>query len=189
MKSFFVLILVLFTRTTFCQIPDTTLVELFKGFTPSQLLMIISNNLKTNELTKEYSVALSYKIPILNPISNRKITSPFGYRIHPMTKEMKKHEGIDMKAERGQTIYATADGEIVEMGYHEFLGNYIKIKHLLGFMSVYGHLEAIKGEINSHIYQGQLIGFCGDSGRTTGVHLHFSIIHNGKYLNPYFLIF
>ena len=189
MKSLFVFILVLFTQTTFCQISDTTLVKLFEGFTPSQLLMFMSNDLENNELTKEYSVALSYKIPILNPVSNQKITSQFGYRIHPMTRELKKHEGIDMKAKRGQAIYAAADGEIVEMGYHQFLGNYIKIKHLLGFISLYGHLEATKVEINSHIYQGQLIGFCGDSGRTTGVHLHFSIIHNGQYLNPYFLIF
>ena len=189
MKLLFALILVLFTRTTFCQIPDTTLIKLFEGFTPSQLLMFMSNDLETNELTKEYSVALSYKIPILNPVSNQKITSQFGYRIHPMTKELKKHEGIDMKAERGQAIYAAADGEVVEMGYHKFLGNYIKIKHLFGFMSVYGHLEATKVEIDSHIYQGQLIGFCGDSGRTTGVHLHFSIIHHGQYLNPYSFIF
>ena len=189
MKSLFALILVLFTRTTFCQIPDTTLVELFKGFTPSQLLMIISNNLKTNELTKEYSVALSYKIPILNPVSNQRITSQFGYRVHPMTRELKKHEGIDMKAKRGQAIYAAADGEVVEMSYHQFLGNYIKIKHLFGFMSVYGHLEATKVEINSYIYQGQLIGFCGNSGTTTGVHLHFSIIYHGQYLNPYSFIF
>ena len=189
MKLFFVLILVLFTQTAFCQIHDTTLVEIFKGFTPSQLLKFVSNDLKTNELTKEYSIALSYKIPILNPVSNQKITSQFGYRIHPMTRELKKHDGIDMKAKRGQAIYAAADGEIVEIGYHQFLGNYIKIKHLLGFMSVYGHLEATKVEIDSHIYQGQLIGFCGDSGRTTGVHLHFSIIHKGQHLNPYFLIF
>ena len=189
MKSFIVLILILITQTTFCQIPDTTLTELFEGFNPSQLLRVISNNLETNELTKEYLVALSYKIPILNPVSNRKITSQFGYRIHPMTRQLKKHEGIDMKAERGQAIYAAADGKIVEIGYHQFLGNYIKIKHLLGFVSVYGHLEATKVEINSHIYQGQHIGFCGNSGRTTGVHLHFSIIYKGKYLNPYSFIF
>ena len=189
MKLFFVLILVLFTQTAFCQIHDTMLVEIFEGFTPSQLLMFVNNDLETNELTKEYSVALSYKIPILNPVSNKKITSQFGYRVHPMTRELKKHEGIDMKAKRGQAIYAAADGEVVEMGYHQFLGNYIKIKHLLGFMSVYGHLEATKVEIDSHIYQGQLIGVCGDSGRTTGVHLHFSIIHHGQYLNPYSFIF
>ena len=189
MKSLFVFILVLFTQTTFCQIPDTMLVKLFDDFTPSQLLMFISNNLEINELTKEYSIALSYKIPTLNPVSNKKITSQFGYRIHPMTRELKKHEGIDMKAKRGQAIYAAADGEVLEMGYHKLLGNYIKIKHLLGFISLYGHLEATKVEINSHIYQGQLIGFCGDSGRTTGVHLHFSIIHHGQYLNPYSFIF
>ena len=111
MKLFFVLILVLFTQTAFCQIHDTMLVEIFEGFTPSQLLTFVTNDLETNELRKEYSIALTYKIPILNPVSNQRITSQFGYRVHPITRQLKKHEGIDMKAERGQAIYAAADGK------------------------------------------------------------------------------
>lgn len=189
MKLIFSLLLLSLTYYSKGQITDSTLTELFGGYHPQEIRAFINQEKLTNDKLKDYVTALSFKIPMLNPVSNQKITSSFGYRIHPVTGELRKHQGTDIKAQRGQNIYAAADGEVMEVGYNNLLGNYLKIKHLLGFVSLYGHLQAIHVIPNEIIYQGQMIGSCGDSGRTTGVHLHFSILWRGQYLNPYDFIF
>jgi murein DD-endopeptidase MepM/ murein hydrolase activator NlpD len=189
MKYKILMLLFLITYSSKSQIPDSTLTALFQDYSPTDIKIVLRPNEFSNEIFKEYITALSFKIPVLNPVSNQKITSSFGFRIHPVTGEIKKHRGTDIRATRRQKIYAAADGEVIEVGYQDFLGNYIKIKHLLGFVSLYGHLKETNVTQNEMVYQGQVIGSCGDSGRTTGVHLHFSILWHGQYLNPYNFIF
>jgi murein DD-endopeptidase MepM/ murein hydrolase activator NlpD len=181
----------LMSQTTFCQIPDSTIEKAFKNHRPDQILRLIqlNENLIQDETLKKYIIELTFRIPILNPIANQRITSKFGYRIHPIMGQIKKHQGIDIEGLRSQKVYAAADGVIVEIGYQHFLGNYVKIKHLLGYETIYGHLEEFIVEPNAQVYQGQIIGYCGSTGRTTGVHLHFSIIWLGSFLNPYSFIF
>jgi murein DD-endopeptidase MepM/ murein hydrolase activator NlpD len=97
---------------------------------------------------------------------------------------VKFHTGIDLKASLNQSVYATADGDVIEIGYQAGLGNFIKIKHLLGFETIYGHLNNINVAINDKVYQGQAIGFCGSTGSSTGVHLHYSVLRFKGFINP-----
>lgn len=174
------------------QLPDSTLESVFEHLQLDQLRQLVrpSNDRSFSNLTNDCLTELSFKIPILNPISNLKVNSRFGFRIHPISGAIKKHQGIDIAGKSGQPIYAAADGFIVETGYHKFLGNYVKIKHLLNFVTLYGHLqEVVMHSKNPAVYQGQIIGTCGSTGRTTGVHLHFSILWKNEFLNPYSYIF
>lgn len=189
MKYIFAILLLWSFHSSKGQIADSTLKELLIGYNPQEILTILHQHELAYDKFTDCVTALSFKIPTLNPIANQKINSEFGYRIHPITGQIQKHQGIDLKAKRGQKLYAAADGEVIEIGLNNFLGNYIKIRHLLSFVSVYGHLQAGMVSVNETVYQGQMIGFCGDTGRTTGVHLHFSILWRGQYLNPYSFIF
>jgi murein DD-endopeptidase MepM/ murein hydrolase activator NlpD len=164
-------------------------VELFSKHTPNEIHELFKAKEKCSPQIKEYLEELSFKIPTMNPIANRVINSGFGYRIHPITGRICKHKGLDLKGIRMQKIYAAADGEIIETGFSPHLGNFIRIRHILGFESLYGHLEKVVETTNNHVYQGQVIGFCGSSGRTTGVHLHFAILWNQQFLNPNSFIF
>lgn len=188
---FSITILLLFTQTIFSQTQDSTLEKLFENYDSEQIRQFMQASLGKdfNPITVAYLSDLSFKIPTLNPISNQKINSQYGYRIHPITGEMKKHHGIDIFGINGQPVYAAADGEIIEVGFNNFLGNYVKIKHLLGYESVYGHLQASLVQPKNDVYQGQIIGYCGSTGRTTGVHLHFAIRWKNEFLNPYPYIF
>jgi murein DD-endopeptidase MepM/ murein hydrolase activator NlpD len=188
MKLFSVLFFCFCSLSTFGQIADSTLAKVFENLNPQQTLKLLQGE-KHNEKMREYLMALSFKIPRLNPISNQKVASAFGYRTHPITGEIKKHRGIDLAGKSGQNIYTAADGAITEIGFNQFLGNFVKIKHLLGFETLYGHLQESIVELNSTVYQGQIIGYCGSTGRTTGVHLHFSILFEGVFINPYSFIF
>jgi murein DD-endopeptidase MepM/ murein hydrolase activator NlpD len=184
MKLLSVLFFFLCSPSTFGQIADSTLAKVFENLNPQQTLELLQGE-KQDEKIRGYLMALSFKIPRLNPISNQKVASSYGYRIHPITGEIKKHQGIDLVGRSGQKIYAAADGIIIEVGFKQFLGNYVKIKHLLGFETVYGHLQESIVSLNSTVYQGQIIGNCGSTGRTTGVHLHFAILWKNEFQNPY----
>ncbi len=188
-KFYFLCIFVGTTHQAQSQLSDSTLMAIFLDYEPRQLIRFMDKSKSQPLNIREYVYELSFKIPTLNPIANQKITSKFGYRIHPITGAIKKHQGIDIKAFKGQLVYAAADGEITEVGYNPYVGNYIKIKHLLGYETVYGHLETYIVEKNSYVYQGQSIGFCGSTGRTTGVHLHFTIHWRSTSLNPYPFVF
>jgi murein DD-endopeptidase MepM/ murein hydrolase activator NlpD len=193
MKNLFILlILILSENDTFSQVPDSTLESVFERLQPDQLraLAQLNQRFNANDLTHDYLVELSFKIPILNPISNQRINSTFGYRIHPISGVIKKHQGIDLAGVKGQPIYAAADGIMIETGLSQFLGNFVKIKHLLNFVTTYGHLQDfVIFPDNSAVYQGQIIGYCGSTGRTTGVHLHFAITWKNEFLNPHSFIF
>lgn len=113
-----------------------------------------------------------------------KITSFFGSRIDPFTQLYSFHTGIDIKGKIGDKVKCTKDGKVVFTGFHNIYGNFIMIKHSDGTITNYAHLDKVIASINSDIKQGEVIGLLGDTGRTTGPHLHFEIIKNGKYLNP-----
>ncbi len=125
-----------------------------------------------------------FKIPIYHPLSKLRLNSNFGFRIHPLTRLLQFHQGIDLKASLDQQVFATADGIILHSGYSRSLGYFIKIQHLAGFTSIYGHLNRLYVTTNQPILQGQIIGTCGRSGKTTGVHLHYAIVRNRQYLSP-----
>lgn len=132
------------------------------------------------------------KIPIIPPIlshKNLKTSSKYGYRLHPIYHELKFHGGIDVVAIETDTIVVTADGIVDQVGYQNGLGLFILVRHQYGFMTLYGHLNAIFVKPNQAVKIAQTIGLMGNSGTVTGKHLHYSIIKNGFYLNPFLMMY
>ena len=120
----------------------------------------------------------------LKPCSYSYISSPFGYRVHPVTGEYTMHKGVDMAAAKGTPIYATRSGYVTIATYHSTAGNYVTINHQDGYTSVYMHMTHDVVSVGEYVKAGQLIGYVGSTGRSTGPHLHFGIAYNGNYVNP-----
>lgn len=112
------------------------------------------------------------------------ITSGFGYRVYPFTGETKFHEGIDISTRIGTPVVATADGIVIHTGYDITYGNNIVIDHGFGFTTRYGHLSKIDVKIGTTVKRGQKIGEVGNTGFSTGPHLHYEIKVNGVIVNP-----
>ena len=118
------------------------------------------------------------------PTNYSRISSPFGYRWHPVSGEWKMHNGVDMAAPEGTPIYATRSGYVTIASYDWAAGNYVKINHQDGFSSVYMHMTHYVVERGEYVKAGQVIGYVGTTGLSTGNHLHFGISYKGEYVNP-----
>lgn len=120
----------------------------------------------------------------LVPCEYSRVSSPFGYRWHPTTGEWSMHKGVDLAAPKGTPIYATRSGYVNVATYHETAGYYITINHQDGYTSVYMHMTHYIVEPGEYVKAGQLVGYVGSTGRSTGPHLHFGIHYKGTYVNP-----
>ena len=119
------------------------------------------------------------------PMSYSQVSSPFGYRYHPISGKWKMHYGIDLAGPTGRPIYATRGGTVSYTGYEAGgAGNWVQINHGDGFKSVYMHMTKYVVRTGQNVAQGDLIGYCGSTGGSTGPHLHFGISYNGTYVNP-----
>ena len=123
---------------------------------------------------------ISWKVPI----NYTAFTSPFGYRIHPIYGYKKFHYGVDLAAPTGTPIYATRSGTVDTASYNGSAGYYVQINHGDGFRSIYMHMTHYVVSSGQNVTQGQVIGYCGSTGGSTGPHLHFGISYNGSYVNP-----
>lgn len=117
---------------------------------------------------------------------NARISSSFGKRRHPILKTVKVHWGVDYAAPRGTAIYAAGDGVVQMAKYNGGYGNYVRIRHNSEYTTAYGHMHNIAKGIRSgvRVKQGQVIGYVGSTGRSTGPHLHYEVVKNGKRVNP-----
>ena len=118
------------------------------------------------------------------PCSWKKLTSPYGYRTHPVTGQYKFHNGVDLANDQGTPIYAARSGKVTVATYGGTYGNYVTINHGDGFSSLYAHMTRYVVHKGDTVKKGQLIGYMGSTGRSTGPHLHFSIFYNGSSVNP-----
>lgn len=118
------------------------------------------------------------------------ITSPFGYRIYPITGEKKLHEGVDYACKKKDPIPVSKGGRVIIAGWqnihnHETgYGQYVRIDHGGGYQTTYGHLSSISVNVGQEVDAGTIIGGCGSTGSSTGNHLHFEMIVNGRQVNP-----
>ena len=112
------------------------------------------------------------------------LTSPYGYRVHPTTGKYTLHNGVDLAIGRGTPIYATKSGYVTTAVYNYSWGNYVVINHMDGFSSLYGHMDKFIVAKDQYVEQGQVIGYVGTTGWSTGYHLHFTIFYNGSPVNP-----
>ncbi len=125
-----------------------------------------------------------YKKPLA--FQRARISSPFGKRRHPILKRTIIHWGVDYAAPMGTAIYAGGDGVVQAAKYNGGYGNYVKIRHNSEYSTAYGHMQRIAKGIRPgvRVKQGQVIGFVGSTGRSTGPHLHYEVVQNGRRVNP-----
>ena len=119
------------------------------------------------------------------PVPYYTLTSPFGMRIHPISGQWKMHNGVDMAAAQGTPIYAAKSGKVTTASYQAGgAGYYVSINHGDGFSSIYMHMTHFIVSPGQYVTAGQVIGYVGSTGGSTGPHLHFGISYNGTYVNP-----
>ena len=118
-----------------------------------------------------------------SPLSGR-YTSLTGTRIHPVTGDKSVHQGVDIKADMGTLVGASADGKVIFAGWGGNLGYCVKIAHKEGYMTVYGHCSKVFVNSGQNVFAGKIIAKTGNSGRTTGPHLHFALYKGGKLQDP-----
>ena len=160
---------------------------------------------KVDELTKRIAIqsesldelaslannkeALLDALPAIRPVKDQpgtRFSSGFGYRIHPIYKVRKKHPGVDFSAKKGTPIYASADGIVISndiFGGRGF-GKHITISHGFGYHTLYAHLDKAIKKRGQRVKRGDLIGYIGNTGRSTAPHLHYEVIKNGRRVNP-----
>lgn len=112
------------------------------------------------------------------------LSSTMGNRIDPLTGEKDFHPGLDISADKGDPVYATADGQVVNASAAGNYGNLVILDHGYGLETRYGHLSAFKIKQGQIVKRGDLLGLVGSTGRTTGPHLHYEVRANGRILNP-----
>jgi murein DD-endopeptidase MepM/ murein hydrolase activator NlpD len=118
------------------------------------------------------------------PIENGVVSSHYGWRKKPCKKCSRFHRGVDIAADKGEPIHATWPGVVSYSGRKAGYGKHIVIKHLGGYKSRYAHASEILAKKGEMVYEGEIIGKVGKSGVATGYHLHFSMSHNRKTINP-----
>lgn len=123
-------------------------------------------------------------VPIGKPYDG-KITSKYGYRLNPFTrKNTEFHSGIDFRGQVGDSIQCTGSGTVAFAGYKEGFGQCVIIQHNPNLQTLYGHLQQIHVKKGGRVGSGQIVGLLGNTGRSTGPHLHYEIIVNGEKINP-----
>lgn len=120
----------------------------------------------------------------VKPITYSRVTSPYGYRTHPISGERKMHNGVDLGALWGTPVYASSSGTVRAVGHNDSAGNYVCVKHDSRYETQYYHLEQYLVKTGDTVASGQLIGRCGSTGSSTGPHLHFQIKQDGQWVDP-----
>jgi murein DD-endopeptidase MepM/ murein hydrolase activator NlpD len=147
------------------------------------LLSGLESRLRTVRGDVERREALAAATPSIWP-AHGWLTGIFGRRADPFNGEQGYHEGIDISAAKGQPVYATADGVVESASYAGEYGNLLVLSHDFGLSTRYAHLSKFNVKPGDAVKRGDVIGFIGSTGRSTGWHLHYEILANGKLINP-----
>jgi murein DD-endopeptidase MepM/ murein hydrolase activator NlpD len=126
------------------------------------------------------------KFLVRKPVNNAIMRSGFGGRRHPILGYVKMHTGVDWATAYGTPIFASGNGVVEKVGWEGGYGKYVRLKHNNGYETAYGHMSAFaKGlEVGKRVRQGQVIGFVGSTGMSTGAHVHYEILVNGRFVDP-----
>ncbi len=132
-------------------------------------------------------------IPAIQPVSNKqlnRIASGFGQRIDPVYGTPKMHKGLDFAAPQGTPIYATGDGVVTDAGFSESgYGNHVEINHGYGYQTLYGHMVRVKVRRGQKVKRGEVIGWVGSTGKSTGPHCHYEVMVNGNNVDPVYFFY
>jgi len=147
------------------------------------LLRGLENRLLYVRRDVERQEALANATPSIWP-AHGWLTGTFGGRSDPFSGEPAFHQGLDISTDKGQPVYATADGRIESAAYTGEYGNFVVVQHGFGLTTRYGHLSAFAVKPGQSIRRGAVLGYVGATGRATGSHLHYEILANGQLINP-----
>jgi len=132
-------------------------------------------------------------IPAIQPVSNKdlkRLSSFYGYRIDPIYKVKKFHRGVDFSAPKGTPVYATGEGKVVKAKHsRRGYGNQIEIDHGYGYLTFYAHLNSFNVKKGEKVKRGQIIGYIGNTGKSTAPHLHYEVRKNHRAVNPIYYFF
>jgi murein DD-endopeptidase MepM/ murein hydrolase activator NlpD len=132
-------------------------------------------------------------IPAIQPVSNKnlnRVASGFGYRVDPLYKDYRLHAGLDFAAPSGTPIYATADGVVQAAGFNtDGYGNKVVISHGYGYQTLYGHMVRVKAKVGQRVKRGEVIGYIGSTGKSTGPHCHYEVIKRGTKVDPVYYFY
>lgn len=148
--------------------------------------MTLEQRLEMTRMAARQRLFLLHSIPNGVPISAEKVNDSYGMRMHPVLKTRKMHNGTDFKADKGTPVYATADGVVEYAGYRKGsgFGNLVVLQHNFGFKTYYAHLQKVLVESGTFVHKGQQIALSGNSGRSTGAHLHYEVRFMYRPLDP-----
>lgn len=138
------------------------------------------------EMCKQHDEMLRC-IPAIQPVANKDLkrtASGYGRRVDPIYGTTRFHEGMDFAANPGTEVYATGDGTVVEVGWQTGYGNTIVIDHGFGYVTRYAHLQAFRTQRGKKVVRGEVIGEVGNTGKSTGPHLHYEVHVKGQIVNP-----
>lgn len=145
-----------------------------------------------NDLVKNKEKLLN-ATPSIQPVSNKnlnRIGSGFGYRIDPVYKDTRHHMGLDFTAPQGTPIYATADGTVRDAGFNTGgFGNRVVISHGFGYETLYSHMVRIKARVGEKVKRGEVIGYVGNTGKSTGPHCHYEVHRGGIPVDPIYYFY
>jgi murein DD-endopeptidase MepM/ murein hydrolase activator NlpD len=147
------------------------------------LLQALESRLTNVRRDVERQEALAAATPSIWP-AHGWLSGTFGGRPDPITGEPGFHQGLDISAERGRPVFATADGRVESASYSGDFGNLVVLRHDFGLSTRYGHLSGFKVRPGQKVQRGDVIGFVGSTGRATGAHLHYEILASGRLINP-----
>lgn len=150
-------------------------------------LYIQSNSLEELIAMGKNQEEKSKCVPAIQPISNkdlRRTASGYGMRIDPIYRTPRFHSGMDFSAKVGTDIYATGNGVVTFAGWKQGYGNCLMIDHGYGFETLYGHMSKFKARVGQKVTRGEVIGEVGNTGKSTGPHLHYEVIVRGRHDNP-----
>lgn len=155
--------------------------EYLYGLEKGEILFIPGSlpKILTSEMKRLYKLREQLQSPL-----GGIYTSGYGIRVDPFTKEYRYHNGLDIKVPIGTAVGAAADGIVIACGWAGGYGKMIKIQHYNGYTTLYGHLSKIYVRVGQKVKRGQIIGRSGNTGRTTGPHLHFTVWYENKPVNP-----
>ncbi|RIV83485.1 M23 family peptidase [Aurantiacibacter xanthus] len=158
---------------------DTEFSELFANW---QTLETGGRVTQSGDIMAGPSIAIS--VPSRMPLENAVLTSGYGMRNHPILRQRRGHKGVDLAAPTGTPVYATADGMVGMAQPFSSYGNYVQIEHGGAMQTRYAHLSSYVVNVGDNVQKGDLIGYVGSTGRSTGPHLHYEVRVAGEAVNP-----
>ncbi|WP_336516102.1 M23 family metallopeptidase [Pollutibacter soli] len=170
------------------------------AYSLSRTLSIINNRVQAQEnsyvsilgMIKDKEKMLA-STPAIQPVNNKdlkRVASGYGYRVDPVYKTVKFHAGLDFSAPQGTPIYATADGRVTTAGNKgNGYGNHVEINHGFGYETLYGHMVRVKVRTGQTVKRGEVIGWVGSTGKSTGPHLHYEVHKGARPIDPVYFFY